>query len=310
MGTGMALDFANQGEEVLLGEEGLPTVDEQGRPPLPDTETAPDQVNAITARALAPDEDVVITGPPDGSVQLLAGFIDPDGTRWTQAEVRELRGRDEEAMARAFATGDMTRYIDAIVKAGTVSIGPVSEGKELDQALDKLLVGDRDLLVLQIRRLAYGDTLMLTVKCPFCTVEFDVSYSFADDVPLKQFGIEGVGDPTQRLFDIELPSGGVSEIRLTDGRAQKVVFTPEHMKKTDAEINTLLLAELLTSLNGKPVRGPGPVLDLSAKDRQHLLKWLSDSQPGPQYNEVKQECPDCVREFPLVVSLRDMFRGE
>lgn len=308
MGTGLALDFANGGEETLLNKEGLPAVDDEGRPPLPDADTEPEQVNAVTARALAPDEDVVISGPPSGSVQLLAGYIDSDGSRWTQAEVRELRGRDEEAMARAFATGDMTRYIDAIVRAGTISLGPVTDVKELEGALDKLLIGDRDLLVLQIRRMAYGDTIRLDVTCPFCKGRFDVDYSFSDDVPIKQFEVEGAGDPTQRLYDIEVPSGAVAEIRLLDGRAQKLVFTPENSKKTDAELNTLLLAELLTSFGGRAVKGVSPVLDMSAKDRVHLLRWLDESQPGPQYNDVKQECPDCMREFPLVVSLRDMFR--
>lgn len=311
MGTGLALDFDNGGAEVGLDDSGLPAVDDAGRPPLPDAETAPEAVNAITARVLASDEEeVAISGPPDGSVTLFAGYIDPDGNRWQQAEVRELRGRDEESMARAFATGDMTRYIDAIVRAGTVRIGEVEDSKELTKVLDTLLVGDRDMLVLQIRRLAYGDTIHLNVKCPFCEEKFEVNYSFSEDVPLKQFQIEGVGDYTQRQFDIDLPGGSVCEIRLTDGRAQKAVFTPENSKRTDAEINTLLLAELVTSIDGKTVRGVGPILDMAAKDRAHLLRWLTDNQPGPQYGDVKQECPDCMREFPLVMSLRDMFRAE
>lgn len=308
MGTGMVMDFANGGVEATLDDDGLPQTDGEGRPPLPDADTQPEQLNAITARVLAPDDDVTISGPPDGSVQLFAGYVDQDGNRWVDAEVRELRGRDEEAMARALATGDLTRYIDAIVRAGTVRVGEIEDPKELQKALDSLLVGDRDMLVLQTRRLAYGDELRLDVKCPFCEATFEVNYLFGSDIPLKQF--TATEDRSQRLFDIELPSGGAAEIRLTDGKAQKLIFTTENSKKTDAEINTLLLTELLLSYNGKPVRGVGPVLDMAVKDRAHLLEWLMDNQPGPQYQDVKQECPDCLREFPLVVSLRDMFRPE
>lgn len=305
MGTGLALDFTNGGQEVQLGDEPAPMG-------LPDAETQPEALNALTARALSEvTEDFAIKGPPDGSVQLIAGYIDPaTSTRWTSVEVRELRGRDEEAMARAMATGDLVRWIDAILRAGVMRIGEVEGEKELKEALDSLLIGDRDLLVLQIRRMAYGDTIRLNVKCPFCENLFEVDYSFSEDVPLKSFEIEGVGDKTQRLFDIDLPSGGVAEIRLVDGKAQKIVYTPENAKKTDSELNTLLLTELLLSIDGKPVRGVGPVLDLTVKDRSHLLKWLAENQPGPQYGDVKQECPECVREFPLVVSLRDMFRGD
>lgn len=312
MGTAMALDFENGGAEVTLDGSGLPQVDGQGRPPLPDTEVEPDRVNAITAAVLADQpEDITISGPPDGSVTLIAGYIDPSGNRFTSAEVRELRGRDEEALARALASGDITRYVDTIVRTGTIRIGELTEevdAKEFAKALDSLLIGDRDLLTLQIRRLAYGDTMQLDVKCPWpeCAAEFSVDYSFSADVPLRPWEQD---DKSQRLFDIELPSGGVAEIKPLDGRAQKAVFTPENGKKTPAELNTLLLRELVVSIDGKAVKGVGPILDMASKDRVHLLEWVNDNQPGPRYDEVKQECPDCVREFPLVVSLRDMFRG-
>lgn len=308
----MVMDFADGGQEkVLTGDGVMPPVDEHGVPPLPeeiDAETQPDRVNAITAAALASDEpeDFTISGPPDGSVTLIAGYVDPSGNRYVGAEVRELRGRDEEALARAVANGDMMRYVDTIVRVGTVRIGEVTDERELQTALDSLLIGDRDVLAMQIRRLAYGDIMKLDVRCPFCTEEFQVEYSFANDVPLKAFEQD---DLSQRLFDIELPGGGVAEIRLTDGKAQKAVFTPENMKRTDAEINTLLLKELVLSLDGKPVKGVGPILDMLSKDRVHLLQWLADNQPGPQYGDVKQDCPDCEREFPLVVTTRDMFRG-
>lgn len=306
----MVMDFANGGQEAQLDADGFPAP-----PPgmqLPDAETQPEALNALTARALGESapEPVVISGPPDGSAQLLAGYVDPSGNRWRDVELRELRGRDEEALAKASATGDMTRYIDAILRAGVVRVGEVDDEAKLKDVLDGLLVGDRELLVMQVRRLAFGDTIRLGVKCPFCEHAFEVDYSFGNDVPLKQFEIDGVGDPTQRLFNVELPSGALAEVRMVDGKAQKIVYSPENVKKTDPELNTLLLTELLVSISGKPVRGPGPVLDMPVKDRAFLLRWLTDNQPGPQYGDVKQECPECIRSFPLVMTLSSMFRGD
>lgn len=303
----MALDFDNGGAEVVLDKDGFPETDGDGRPPLPDVDLDPEKVNAITARALSDEpEDFTISGPPDGSAKLIAGYVDPSGNRWTTAQIRELRGRDEEALARALATGDMTRYIDTIVKVGVVSLGEIEDPKELTTALDELLVGDRDYLIMQIRRLAYGDDMKLDVQCPFCEEKFTVEYSFANDVPLRPFEQD---DRSQRLFDVDLPSGSVAEMRLIDGKAQKRVFTTENIKKTDAELNTLLLREVTLSFDRKPIKGVGPILDMASKDRTHLLHWLQDNQPGPRYADVTQECPACVREFPLVVSLREMFRG-
>jgi len=71
----------------------------------------------------------------------------------------------------------------------------------------------------------------------------------------------------------------------------------------------LLLTECLDTLDGKPVRGNGPVLDMAARDRRFIIEWLIAGQPGPQYSDVKQECPACEREFPLVMTLTSMFLG-
>lgn len=305
------MDFDNGGAEKILDEE-LDKLPVPGRDDLPDPEVDPDRFNAVTAAVLGEDttEDFSIKGPPDGSVSLIGGYVTEDGQRYTSAEVRELRGRDEEAIERALATGDMTRYIDAIVRAGTVRVGEVTEERELAKVLDKLWLGDRDLLVLQIRRSTYGDKQKLTVKCPHCQEQFEVQYSYSEDVPLKGVEIEGWTDKSQRLFDVECPSGALVELRVVDGAAQKKVYAGENLKKTDAELNSMLLRELITSIDSAPVRGMGPILDLSSRDRAFLLKWLVNAQPGPQYDEVEQECPECLKSFPLVMTIREMFRGD
>lgn len=311
--TGMALDFTNGGEEIMVGPTDplLDALPLPGDEALPDPEMEPEKFNAISRAVLEDEsEDFVISGPPKTATTLIAGYVDDSGHRYTSAEVRELRGRDEEAIERARISDDTGRYLDAIVRAGTVRVGEIEDPKDLAKALDTLLLGDRELLIMQIRRVSFGDTMELNLKCPFCDDEFKVQYSFADDVPLRPFDVEGCHDKSQRLFDVQLPSGTDCEVRLVDGAAQKKVYTPENTKKTLEELNTLILTELLVSVGGRPVKGVGPVLDMSSRDRKFLLRWLASSQPGPQYDEVKQNCPTCEREFPLVISTRDMFRGD
>lgn len=297
------------GQEVLVDSHGLPTPKAMG---VEDVITDPDVVNAVTARAMrGDDEEPVISGPPDGSVTLLAGYVDGDGVRHTSAEIRELRGRDEEVLARAVATGDTARFIDAIVRTGVVRIGDVEDDLTLKRALDSLLLGDRALICLQVRRLAYGDTMELDIVCPLCQHEFVIGYSFSEDVPLKAFAVEGEDDPTIREFPVVCPSGSKVTLRLVDGLAQKKVYTPENItKKNDEERNTILLAEVISEIDGVPLRGSRAVLDMPARDRRFLLKWTVDGQFGPQYDKVEQECPDCQRSFPLgVIDIYQMFRG-
>lgn len=310
--TGMALDLsANGGGEEII--TGLPSPTDMGISTDADNHiiTDPEAINRLakTLDVEQPEDDPVIGPVPDGTVTLLAGYVDAEGTRHTDVEIRELRGRDEETMAKAIATGDTGRFIDSVVRAGVTRIGTVEDPKAIVTALDSLLVGDRALLVMEIRRMAYGDTMELSVTCPMCTHQFDIMYSFRNDVPIKPYEPEG-GDLSSRMHTVTMPSGAMVRIRALDGAGQKKVFTPGNLRDlNDEQRNTLVLAELVDSINGKSVLGTAQILDQTSRDRRALLKWVVD-QPGPDYAGVMQDCPNCDREFVLgEVDMYQMFRG-
>lgn len=319
--TGMTMDLSAGGKgEVVVNEtddSGLPTPAAMSAADAVNTD--PDAVNAITARVLATEkaDDPVMTVPPlDGRITLAAGYVTPDGERVTEVQLRELRGRDEEAMSKALSSGDVARYVDTIVRCGVERIGDdvngITDEKELRAALNTLLIGDRAQIVLEIRRLAYGDTMEMSLTCPFCDEAVTVEYSYGNDVPMKPFSVPGETDLARRSYDVKMPSGKTAKIRLIDGAAQKAVYTPDNLsKKSDEERNTMLLTELVESIDGRPVVGNRQILDQTSKDRRCLLKWVTDTQPGPEYDKVEQECAGCSRSYPVgEVSLYQMFRGE
>lgn len=279
----------------------------------------PGMANRAAALAEKGDDldQPLMTMEPESAVTLLVGTT-IDGHLVRDAIVREMNGADEEAISKSLTAGNITRFTDVIVKRAVESVGPLTKGTDLDRALDKMLVGDRDMLVLAVRRATYGDSVDLDVTCPHCAEKLVVRYVLkpeADggDVPVRT--IADCPDITEddvrarAEFPVELPSGREAIVRLLDGSAQKVIFTPDNEEKSSGELNTLLLRECVVSLDGKPVRGIAAVREnLSMRDRNKLLNFLLNNQPGPRYEEVVQECDECKREFPLVLDVLTMFR--
>ena len=89
-------------------------------------------------------KEVEITPPSDTIVTLPGGYITSTGEVITEAEVRELNGKDEEAISKAINLG---RALITILQRGTVKIGTETATETM---LDQMLIGDRDQLLLGI----------------------------------------------------------------------------------------------------------------------------------------------------------------
>lgn len=278
----------------------------------------PALANSLSAKFMADDEEtpVMISPPPDGLVTLPGGYIARNGTVVHEATVREMRGDDEEELARPAVAKDFTRFIRTVLSRCVVKLG--DEQPVTPAMIDELLIGDQEMLLQGIRVATYGDTMDLDLTCPNCSEKFKVNYSFTADVPVKK--LDGLVvklndgehmvtlDSGRRTYLIPLRKGGNAEVRLIDGGTQRTVYTTENAQRTDAELNSLLLAQCVLNIDGQSL-APGQVRMMSAADRAQIIKFLSNSQPGPQWDEVKQACPACDREFPLVIDVPSMFRS-
>ena len=81
----------------------------------------PKVVNAAISAALAEEPVVVETAAPSSTeVSLPGGFVSREGILAKYAEVRELNGADEEAIAKA---GFLGKALQTILQKGLVSIG-------------------------------------------------------------------------------------------------------------------------------------------------------------------------------------------
>lgn len=248
----------------------------------------PDAANAQIA-ALLSDESTsrdeaepkpMLEPPPDSLFKL-------PGLGYT-VEVRELNGADEEALAKSQAS--FARWVSTLLE---LAVEKINNEPADPEALGRLLVGDRDYLLLAIRKVTWGPEIELSgIECSGCRELFDVNVH-TDDIPVKK-----LRDPSEATFTVELRNGRKATVRLPNGNDQAVYLDKDDA--SNAQRNTLLLqrcVETIIEANGMemPVEGfPSLVREgLALPDRTKLIREVDQRMPGARYNEVPVTHPDC-----------------
>ncbi len=246
------------------------------------------------------DEKPDFPEPPelaDTEVTLPGGVFTPQGQRLRRVEIRELNGHDEEHLSRAKTVGEFKRRV---VECGVVKI----EGHDPEPLLPEMLMGDRDFLIVAIRKATFGKTLDLTLNCPNCREQQEIEYDFDKDIPVRELDEEGTS-----IFSIELKSGRVARAALPQAQDEDAVLkAATNDNVTMAETNTLMLQQVLQDIDGMPVTAREEVLRLSMADRRTILNDLHERRIGPQFEEVTYACARCDVEMPIAISVFEMFR--
>lgn len=259
----------------------------------------PEATNALVESITKEDDSrKPIAAPPDTHCELPGGLIKDDGSLIVECEVRELTGEDEEHLAKALVNKNQGRLIAALLERGVVSVGGDKANAHL---LRSLLVGDRDYLLLAVRKATYGNELNLQFSCPVCGEEMKVLYDLDTDVPIHRL------EDRQRQWTVPLRKGGEAVFKLPDGYIQESIL---EQKLNTAESNSLLLFKCIKTINGSEVKDIEQVRNMGIVDRNRILKKIIEIQPGPHYDEVTQTHDECGEEFPLVIGLGDLFRSE
>jgi hypothetical protein len=217
----------------------------------------------------------------------------------------ELTGSDEEYIARMMGGSNPTLYLNAVLTYGTEVLGPhelsgltVPERMAL---IDSLLVGEKELLFLNILRVTYGDQRTVPVKCPTCDAINDVSFSIKEDVPIRT-----MDDPFAMDYEFTCRNGDNIRYRLVNGADQAA--SAQNPRATLPEQNTVLLSRVINTVNGKPLVDPMHYSrDLGALDRRNLLDALLTKQPGPYFEEVKLPCATCGAESLFTPTWADLL---
>jgi hypothetical protein len=260
----------------------------------------PNLANSLVEKALAEpqekDKKVDVKFPTDSTVELPGGYISPAGEVVKTAEVRELTGRDEEAIAR---TGSIPRALNTILTRGVVKIGTEAATEEV---LDLLLGGDRDELLLGIYRVTFGNPAELSGYCGTCDVVKDVSVDLHTDIKRKVLA-DSIND---RNFTVTGRKGVEYDVTLPISKAQREMS--DNLEKTGPELATILLTHCVEKINGMPVYDKRQVLDIGASDRDLIAQEISTRLAGPQFADITVDCNDCGEEVVVPINVGRLFR--
>jgi hypothetical protein len=261
--------------------------------------TSPGLANKMVQEAIAekPEapQSVTLKVPSTVVVDLPGGYISPDGEVYRTAEVRELTGRDEELIVKA---PSLPKAMTVTLNRGTAKIGDIPASEDV---LDRILSADRDAIMLGIYRVTFGETAEIAAYCGGCEDVKTVSVNVLEDIKVKVL-VDPIED---RRFKVQ---GRKFEftVKLPEGKAQRELASKSD--STNSELDTLLLEYCVVDINGQPVLSKQQVQGIGISDRRTILKEILKRNPGPQFNDLSVECPDCGGKVVVPISLGTLFR--
>ncbi len=231
---------------------------------------------------------------------LLHGYIDSEGNKHTKTVIREMTGGDEEEIAQGGIRNNMGKVVTSLLANCVLEIGDYkkSEIKKKEKWLSiirSLYLGDRDLIMLKIRELTYGNELEIKSTCPSCKYDLTVLFNM-DEIEIE----EPTTDPA--VIEFELPRGYIDnkdkihaagKMRMPTGYEQELL--DPIARKNPGRANTMLLSKAVyeigdVNLNASLIR------DLGQRDREYLINTLSEYTFGPKFS-VNVICDSCGNDF-------------
>jgi hypothetical protein len=248
------------------------------------------ELNIAADNAAVCDEDEVF--------ELPAGYVDEEGTIHREFTLREINGKDEEAIHKNDIKGNSSKvaYIllsRCITRLGTLT--PKSEGEyKWGCIIRNMLVGDQDYALLQLRKMSIGDEFEANHTCPYCKAHLKTFIS-VDELEIEPF--KGDREITFDLIRGYKDKKGVvhkeGTMRLPNG-LDREVLTP--VAKTNlARAETVMLTRLCKFSDGSKVDEDVMGM-LSLKDREYLQNLLKDNLFGVK-TDIEVTCTECGESF-------------
>ncbi len=204
-------------------------------------------------------------------------------------EIRAMTAKEEDILTSR-----------ALIKQGTV-ITHLIRSCLIDKDIDvqKMIIGDRNALMISIRITGYGSNYTASASCPACSRESSSTFDLSS-LGIKRLMINPVSHG-QNCFEFNLPvskrkvffkfltGADEEEIQITNDRRQQLM--PEAVVETNV---TSRLEQSIISVDGVSDRSEIVrfIRTMPAMDSRSLRKYMDDNQPGIDMS-VEMRCQFC-----------------
>ncbi|HEX2570445.1 MAG TPA: hypothetical protein VH877_12880 [Polyangia bacterium] len=247
-----------------------------------------------------------------GTVTLPVGYPDEQGNLLREVHLRKMTGKEEAILADAQLRQNGGKLISALLAScitgieGMDKVGP--------QVARRLYSADRNYLLLELRRLTFGDQMEAHYRCPRC------QSSTAVDEDLSTLEVRRIDDNAAATLEIRVTlKDGYKDneghwhhefvFGLPTGEDEEVAAG--RRDSNAARQRDALMARCLRqvgTLDPRKVQAMGVriLADLSMVDRRAIQKALDAAAPGPDMTRTV-ECKGCGDEFRTSLDMSQFF---
>ena len=224
----------------------------------------------------------------ENTVLLPGGLVLAEDRCLREAELQPLSGYEEEWLAQHSAAPSAV-VVTKLLSACVVRLDDAMPTRDL---IRQLLVGDRDYLMLQLRRMTLGDQFQAVFTCPACDAKMDISFP-ADNVPIERRP-QTVVSYTLHL-SVPEQEGHTIRFRLPTGGDQEAVLGMDSQVAVEALFNRCIIDD-----GGVP---------LSPEERRAVIDAMDRLAPQCEV-ELDLTCPECSHTFLALFDITTFFFHE
>ena len=238
---------------------------------------------------------------------LPGGYWDASGTLHRDYQLEMLSGREEELLTTngAQTASQVTTVLArCLCRLGTIS--PVPE-----DLTSRLLVGDRQYLLLHLRQAAFGDRVRAELVCPWpdCGRRMSLELSLSE-VPVSSLD---AGPPPYAMTLSEAAAPGVGEggrqiaFRLPDGADQAELSAL--LGTNEAQTLSALLQRCIQRIGSHSPPSSDALAALTPLARAEIETEMQHLAPHVE-DAVDTDCAECGRTVMVPFDLQRLFFGD